>query len=202
VQSRVEYRREATTLIGFSHIDRRLRREFRVLKAITTFRANRVSYGRRPAMEYARVVIENEGSIVVGDRCFFQSIESRTLLRTAPNAELRIGSHAFVNAGVSITAVERIVIGDWVKIGQNVAITDTGGHEIVAGEGIRTGSVNIGSNVWIGRGVLILPGVSIGDNAVIGAGAVVGIDVPANWLAVGVPARLKRELPPSTAPRK
>jgi maltose O-acetyltransferase len=48
--------------------------------------------------------------------------------------------------------------------------------------------------VWIGANVTILPGVTIGNNVVIGAGAVVTKDIPDNSLAVGVPARVIKEI--------
>ena len=47
--------------------------------------------------------------------------------------------------------------------------------------------VHIGTNVWIGAGVVILPGVTIGDNTVIGAGSIVTKDIPSNVVAVGNP---------------
>jgi len=56
----------------------------------------------------------------------------------------------------------------------------------------------IGDNVWIGAGSVILDGVSIGNNVVIGAGAVVSENIPANTLALGVPARVVRRLSTST----
>jgi serine O-acetyltransferase len=53
----------------------------------------------------------------------------------------------------------------------------------------------IGSRVYIGAGAKILGKVMIGDGVRIGANAVVLCDVPANWTAVGIPARL---LPPKS----
>jgi acetyltransferase-like isoleucine patch superfamily enzyme len=50
----------------------------------------------------------------------------------------------------------------------------------------------VGNNVWVGAKATILQGVRIGDNAVIGANAVVTRDVPANTVAVGIPARVIR----------
>jgi maltose O-acetyltransferase len=40
------------------------------------------------------------------------------------------------------------------------------------------------------------PGVTIGDDTVVGAGAVVTRDLPAGVVAVGVPARVLREIGP------
>lgn len=49
----------------------------------------------------------------------------------------------------------------------------------------------IGRNVSIGAGAVILGKVIVGDGAAIGANAVVLEDVPAGWIAVGVPAVAK-----------
>lgn len=49
---------------------------------------------------------------------------------------------------------------------------------------------HIGNNVDIGAGAKILGPITIGDNVIIGANAVVLRDVPANSIAVGVPASI------------
>ena len=51
----------------------------------------------------------------------------------------------------------------------------------------------IGKNCIIGSGAVILGEISIGDNVHIGANAVVLKDVPANSIAVGVPAQIKNK---------
>lgn len=50
-------------------------------------------------------------------------------------------------------------------------------------------AVQIGSDVWIGRGALLIAGITIGDGAVIGAGAVVTKDVPPFTIMGGNPAK-------------
>ena len=52
----------------------------------------------------------------------------------------------------------------------------------------------VGDNVWLSAGVIVCPGVTIGDDTVVGAGAVVTRDLPAGVVAVGVPARVLREI--------
>lgn len=49
----------------------------------------------------------------------------------------------------------------------------------------------IGNDVDIGAGAKVLGPITIGDNVIIGANAVVITDVPANSIAVGVPAVIK-----------
>ncbi|MCX7593606.1 MAG: acyltransferase, partial [Fischerella sp.] len=51
-------------------------------------------------------------------------------------------------------------------------------------------STQIGDRVWIGANVTILKGVTIGRDSVIGAGSVVTKDIPAQAIAVGVPAKV------------
>ncbi len=55
--------------------------------------------------------------------------------------------------------------------------------------GVR-GSPTIGNRVDIGTGAKLLGPIHIGDDVAIGANAVVLKDVPANSIAVGVPARI------------
>ena len=52
----------------------------------------------------------------------------------------------------------------------------------------------LGKNVWVGSNVTILQGVTIGDNSVIGAGAIVAEDIPANVVAVGIPAKVIKHI--------
>ena len=61
-------------------------------------------------------------------------------------------------------------------------------HELIKGPTIRRGA-------RVGGGAILCPGVEIGEEAFIGAGAVVTEDVPARKVAVGVPARVVRDVP-------
>ncbi|MEI6067587.1 MAG: serine acetyltransferase [Methylococcaceae bacterium] len=75
------------------------------------------------------------------------------------------------------------VIGDDVVIrnGVTIGLKHTG----------TRGAPVIGNRVDIGAGAKILGAIRIGDDVVIGANAVVLQDIPANSLAVGVPAKIK-----------
>jgi acetyltransferase-like isoleucine patch superfamily enzyme len=54
----------------------------------------------------------------------------------------------------------------------------------------KSDGVTIGAGGWLGAGVKVLDGVSVGDGAIIGAAAVVRASVPANAIAVGIPAKV------------
>ena len=112
-------------------------------------------------------------------------------------AHLGIGAHTFVNVGLTALDVARITIGEDCQIGPHVQLL-TPTHPLEPQprrEKLEAAEpITIGDNVWLGGGVIVCPGVSIGDNCVIGAGSVVTRDVPANVLAVGNPARVRRNL--------
>ena len=108
-----------------------------------------------------------------------------------------IGNNFTWNFNLTILDIKEAYIGDNVMIGPNTTITTVGHplspkkrhHHLAQGSEIR-----IGNDVWLGANVTVLPGVTIGDNVVVGAGAVVSKDIPDNSLAVGVPARVIKEI--------
>ncbi len=110
---------------------------------------------------------------------------------------IHIGNNFTGNYNLTILDVKEVYIGDNVMIGPNTLIT-TVGHPI-SPKGRRehlafAEPITIKDDVWIGGNVTILPGVTIGENVVIGAGSVVTKDIPDNSLAVGIPARVKKEI--------
>ncbi|KRL89807.1 sugar O-acetyltransferase [Lactobacillus kalixensis] len=54
--------------------------------------------------------------------------------------------------------------------------------------------ITVGDNCWFASNVTVCAGVKIGNGCVIAAGAVVTRDIPDNSLAMGVPARVVREI--------
>jgi serine O-acetyltransferase len=82
-----------------------------------------------------------------------------------------------------------IIISGDTRIGDDVVIRD--GVTIgLRRKGVR-GAPVIGNRVDIGTGAKILGAIHIGDDVAIGANAVVLDDVPANCIAVGIPARIR-----------
>ena len=65
-------------------------------------------------------------------------------------------------------------------------------------QGVSRQGIKVGRNCWIGAKVTLLDGVTIGDNCIIGAGAVVTRSMPANSIIAGVPAKVIKQVYPST----
>lgn len=73
------------------------------------------------------------------------------------------------------------IIGDFVEISPSVTLL---------------GRCEIGSYSKIGANATILPDIKIGNNVIIGAGSVVTLDISDNCMAVGVPAKVIKNLEP------
>jgi acetyltransferase-like isoleucine patch superfamily enzyme len=74
-------------------------------------------------------------------------------------------------------------------------------HDCVLEDGVHispgchlAGAVVCSVDVFVGTGAAVIPGVRIGARAIIGAGATVIADVPPEVLAIGCPARVKKQL--------
>lgn len=109
---------------------------------------------------------------------------------------VKIGNKCEIYPDVSFGSEPYLVeLGDNVRLAVGVKITThDGGLWVLRNDGRlknadRFGKVKIGNNVHVGLNTIIMPGVTIGDNVIIGCGAVVTKDIPANSVAVGVPAK-------------
>ena len=108
------------------------------------------------------------------------------LFATAPNkyggkGSITIEDNVLFGPAVQIYAVEKHKFQDI-----HAPIIDQGFDE--------PGDVLIKAGSWIGAGSIIIAGVTIGSNSVIGAGSIVTRDIPDHVVAVGVPAKVIKEL--------
>lgn len=95
-----------------------------------------------------------------------------------------------VGRGFVIDHFGGIVISGYARFGNNCRIRN--GVVVGLAHVKDPCAPNIGDNVDIGAGAKVLGRIRIGDNVLIGANAVVVTDVPANTIAVGVPAVIKQ----------
>jgi len=105
------------------------------------------------------------------------------------------GEKVFFNFNCVVLDVTTVTIGDRTLFGPNVQVytaTHPVDHDVRASGLEFAKPITIGSDVWIGGGVVICPGVAIGDRSIIGAGSVVTRDIPADVFAAGNPCRVIR----------
>lgn len=127
-------------------------------------------------------------------------IYKRCTVCVKEGAFLSIGDNSGFS-GVSIYCSKEIKIGSNVNCGGNVMIWDTDFHPLnfearrVHNIGkIKSSSISIGDDVFIGANSIILKGVNIGDRAVIGAGSVVSKSIPADQVWGGNPAKFIKKI--------
>ena len=107
-----------------------------------------------------------------------------------------IGEMSSIGSGAWVYALDKIVIGKNVCIGEDVRLI-TGSHDLASSHfDLITKPIVIGDNVWIATGAVVLPGITIAEGAVIGACAVVTKNVEPWTVVAGNPAKFikKREL--------
>jgi len=138
--------------------------------------------------------------------------------RDGRNGSVRLGAGTDLQIGAVLDAWGgKIILGNRVFVGPYAVVYGQGGVEIgdrtlismhcrilssnhglpAPGKPIRDEPdellpTRIGCDVWLGAGLTVLGGVTIGDGCVVGAGAVVTESLPANSVAVGVPAKVVR----------
>ena len=109
-----------------------------------------------------------------------------------------LGDAVYANYNCTFLDVAPIRIGDRTMLASGCQLL-TATHPVNTEErktGIEYGkAITIGSDCWLGGGVIVCPGVTIGDGAVVGAGAVVVRDVAPYTVVAGNPARLIRHIP-------
>jgi maltose O-acetyltransferase len=145
---------------------------------------------------FGRPIIENRGILLIGDRVRIRSTVAQTEL-VVEGGTLEVCDGAYINYGCSIAAQKLVRIGANCRIGTYVMITDNNFHRLEPerrDEIPESLPVIIEENVWLGGRVIVLPGVTIGAGSAVGAGSVVTRDIPPRSLAVGVPAKVIKEL--------
>lgn len=94
--------------------------------------------------------------------------------------ETTIGSDFHIMHGRNILIHPESVIGDRCGIM----------HDVTIGTNMKPGVPVIGNDVFIGAGAKVLGDITVGDNSVISANSLVTVNVPANTVAIGVPAKI------------
>lgn len=146
---------------------------------------------------WGRPAVVNHGEMLLGERLRLVSTVATTEIAVGRNGRLEIGESVFINYGSTIAAQESIYIGPNCNIGTFVMMMDNSFHRLEPErrlESPESAPIVLEENVWLGGRVIVLPGVCIGAGSAVGAGSVVTKDIPPRSLAVGVPAKVIREL--------
>ena len=135
---------------------------------------------------------DNRG-IVLGDRVYV----GRNTIIYCKNGDISIGENVSFSANCIVFSSNELTLKknsvvaafSYLLSGGEYDLDDATPVALQPGTCTK-GPLLIGEDCWIGAGAKVLDGASLGDHCVIGAGSVVNRPIPANSIAVGVPARV------------
>ncbi|OOV29267.1 hexapeptide transferase [Flavobacterium sp. LM5] len=170
--------------------------KFAILKTETEVKEYFIKYGNRFTIgvgnPHLRYKLYNKFRNLGGD---FTSIVS-------PLAEI---GHFGNNIGEGSNIMTGTIITNDIFIGKGslINLSCTIGHDSIIHEFVElcpdvniSGNCTIGAYTFVGTNSVVLPNVKIGKNVVIGAGSIVTKDIPDNCMALGIPAKIIKELTP------
>lgn len=145
-------------------------------------------------------------SIKIGDNC-----EIHGSLVAKESGTITIGYNTTIRFHSQVFAINRIEIGNYVIISNNVTIYDNNNHPVEPERRMEMSKngfygdlweakhsqhapIKICDNVWIGERVSILKGVTIGKGSVVAMGSIVTKDVPEYSIVAGNPAKIVKYL--------
>lgn len=141
------------------------------------------------------LIVEEEGALILDKNV---TIKENSIIYVKKNAKITFGHNSSTGHHTEITSNHHIEIGNDVIMGAYTYITDSNhGYKNkntpIRKQNMEVGSVKIGSNVWLGRGVMILADSVVGNNSIVAAGSVVTKKFEDNKIVGGVPAKTIKE---------
>lgn len=118
------------------------------------------------------------------------------------NGDIELGDGVNLSANCVVFSSNRLTVAAGTVVGAFSYLLSGGeydyrdaAHPFCEQSGMGSaGPLTIGGNCWLGARVTVLDAAGIGEHCVIGAGAVVTRPIPADSLALGVPARVVRSI--------
>ncbi|MEW6069335.1 MAG: gamma carbonic anhydrase family protein [Candidatus Thermoplasmatota archaeon] len=137
--------------------------------------------GRKPKIDESSYVAESAdiiGDVSIGKRCFI-----------APGAKIK-GDYGEIKIGDETSVQENCIVH--ARPNESCVI----GSRVTVGHGAILHNCTIGDSAVIGMGAIVSDWAELGEWSVVGEGAVVTQNqkIPANKIAVGVPAKLIGEV--------
>jgi acetyltransferase-like isoleucine patch superfamily enzyme len=147
--------------------------------------------------------------ISFGNNCF---LNCSIFFEKDSISNVLVGNDVYLGSGVSIYCTEKVEIGNNVTVAWDVVFYDHNSHPLdfmkrrqvvsnfvenykgnsadcnVDWTDVKSGSIVVGNDVWIGFGCIILKDTVIGDRSIISAGSVVRGRFPSDVIIAGNPA--------------
>jgi acetyltransferase-like isoleucine patch superfamily enzyme len=140
-------------------------------------------------------LLDAKGDTNAGIRIGSGVFVGRNTILSCKNGDIEVGDDANIGFNCELFSASRVRVGKGTLLAAYTYVIG-GDHDFsdlsksILEQGRKSEGVVIGEGAWIGAGAKLLDGIAIGDKAVVGAGAVVTRDVPAQSVAVGIPAKV------------
>lgn len=146
------------------------------------------------------VVLDAKGEENEGIRIGKNAYVGRNTILSCKEGSIVLDDYCNISANCSLLSETKITLGKYCFLAGNCYLVAGGNHSfeqtdvpIMFQPSYSKGGISIGEDVWLGAGVIVLDGISVGKGTVVGAGSVVTSSLPEYSVAVGIPARRKRE---------
>ena len=170
----------------------------------------KVVFGKNVTLRHPHKIVLGDG-VVLDDQCVVDAkgadnqgillrdrvYVGRNTIIYCKNGDIEIGENVSFSANCIVFSSNKLTLKKNGVVAAFVYLLSGGEYDLddptpfALQKGTCTqGPLEIGEDCWLGAGAKVLDGASIGDRCVIGAGAVVNKPVPADSIAVGVPARV------------
>ncbi len=139
--------------------------------------------------------IDNQG-IRIGDKSFL----GRNTILSCKNGDIHLGKNVNIGFNCYIFSGSQVSLADNVLMAAYCYLIG-GDHdkidskEATTSQGSSSYGIHVGENAWLGAGVKVQDGTSIGVCSIVGTGAVVTKNIPDYSVAVGIPARVIKQVP-------
>ena len=168
---------------------------------VRLLRPEDIRLGRSVYIDHGVYLHGGQGGLEIGDGSWLMAGCRLHVFnfRGIPHAGIRIGRRTFLGEETLMRGQGGITVGDHVLFAPRVQVLAVD-HVMadpakpIMDQGITARGIRIEDGCWIGAGAVVLDGVTIGRGSCVGAGAVVTASIPPHSLAVGVPARVIRNL--------
>ena len=160
-------------------------------------KGNTIIIGKRCKLNKCTIRIRgNNNTLTIEDNCRIGPMCSFWI--EGNNSHIHIGKNSTFTLRIHINVQEDnmyIRLGEDCMLSNTIIIRTSDSHPIYNSEGIRINPpkpIIIGNHVWIAPDTKIMKGAEIGDGCIIGSNSMVNGKIPANTMAVGMPAKVIR----------
>lgn len=140
---------------------------------------------------------EGNTGLTIGDGVYI----GRNTIIYCKGGDITIGDRANLSSNCQVFSSNRLTLGADTVVGAFTYLLSGGSYDyrdsrkFSEQSGMETkGPLVIGPNCWLSARVTVVDGASVGEHCVIGAGAVVTEPIPADSVAVGIPAKVAKSI--------